>query len=77
MAPGSGLREELEEINRELRKTFLKLQSLLEKKQRALREAEILEDEQEQERLSEVVLQIEKKLREIRQIGILPPSTTP
>ncbi|NOY44856.1 MAG: hypothetical protein GXP50_05325 [Deltaproteobacteria bacterium] len=77
MAPGSSLREELEEINRELRKTFLKLQSLLEKKQRALREAEILEDEQEQERLSEVVLQIEKKLREIRQIGILPPSTTP
>jgi len=77
VAPGSSLREELEEINRELRKTFLKLQSLLEKKQRALREAEILEDEQEQERLSEVVLQIEKKLREIRQIGILPPSTTP
>jgi len=77
VAPASGLREELEEINRELRKTFLKLQSLLEKKQRALREAEILEDEQEQERLSEVVLQIEKKLHEIRQIGILPPSTTP
>jgi len=75
--PGSSLREELEEINRELRKTFLKLQSLLEKKQRALREAEILEDEREQERLSEVVLQIEKKLREIRQIGILPPSATP
>ncbi len=77
MEPGSSLREELEEINRELRKTFLKLQSLLEKKQRALREAEILEDEREQERLSEVVLQIEKKLREIRQIGILPPSATP
>ncbi len=76
MAQGASLREELEEINRDLRKTFLKLQSLLEKKQRALQEAEILEDDRERERLAEVIGQIERKLKEIREIGILPPSAT-
>ncbi|GAB4251598.1 MULTISPECIES: hypothetical protein [Deferrisoma] len=76
MAQGASLREELEEINRDLRKTFLKLQSLLEKKRRALQEAEILEDERERERLAEVIGQIERKLKEIREIGILPPAAT-
>jgi flagellar biosynthesis/type III secretory pathway chaperone len=66
--------EELEVINRELRKSFLKLQSLLEKKRRALKEAQILEDRREQEHLEKVIREIEKKIREIRDIG-LPTST--
>ncbi len=71
----SSLRQELEEINRELRKTFHRLESLLEKQKRALREAEILEDHREREHLEEVIRQIERKLREIRQIGLVrvPP----
>ncbi len=67
-------RDELDGINRELRKSLLKLQSLLEKKRRALKEAEILEDRREQEHLAQVIGEIEKKIREIRDIG-LPPST--
>ena len=75
--PTPNFREELEAINRELRKSFLKLQSLLEKKRRALREAEILEDHREREHLEEVIRQIERLLREIRDIGLPPPSTDP
>lgn len=63
---------ELEAINRELRKSFLKLQSLLEKKKRALKEAQILEDKRTQEQLERVVREIEKKLHEIRDIGFPP-----
>lgn len=66
-------RDELDAINRELRKSLLKLQSLLEKKRRALKEAEILEDRREQEHLSRVIGEMEKKIREIRDIG-LPPN---
>lgn len=66
-------REELDAINRELRKSLLKLQSLLEKKRRALKEAEILEDRREQEHLERVIREIEAKIREIRSIG-LPPT---
>ena len=64
--------QELETINRELRKSFLKLQSLLEKKKRALKEAQILEDKREQEQLERVIREIEKKIREIRDIGFPP-----
>jgi flagellar biosynthesis/type III secretory pathway chaperone len=66
-------REELDAINRELRKSLLKLQSLLEKKRRALKEAEILEDRREQEHLEGVIQEIEGKIREIRDIGLPPP----
>lgn len=66
-------REELDAINRELRKSLLKLQSLQEKKRRALKEAEILEDRREQEHLERVIHEIEAKIREIRSIG-LPPT---
>jgi hypothetical protein len=69
----SSFQEELDTINRELRKSFLKLQSLLEKKQRALKEALILEDKREQEHLETVIHEIEKKIREIKGIG-LPPA---
>jgi uncharacterized protein (DUF342 family) len=69
----SSFQEELDMINRELRKSFLKLQSLLEKKQRALKEALILEDKREQEHLETVIHEIEKKIREIKGIG-LPPA---
>ncbi|HSH69981.1 MAG: hypothetical protein P1P84_13365 [Deferrisomatales bacterium] len=68
----ASFREELDAINRELRKSLLKLQSLLEKKRRDLKEAEILEDRPEQEHLEQVIREIEKKTREIRSIG-LPP----
>jgi len=68
----AAFREELDAINRELRKSLLKLQSLLEKKRRDLKEAEILEDRPEQEHLEQVIREIEKKIREIRTIG-LPP----
>jgi flagellar biosynthesis/type III secretory pathway chaperone len=68
----ASFREELDAINRELRKSLLKLQSLLERKRRDLKEAEILEDRPEQEHLEQVVREIEKKIREIRAIG-LPP----
>jgi len=73
--PAQSFREELDAINRELRKSLLKLQSLLEKKRRALKEAEILEDRREQEHLERVILEIEAKIRDIRAIG-LPPATT-
>ncbi len=63
-------RQELDAITRELRKSFLKLQSLLEKKRRALKEAEILEDRREREHLEQVIREIERKIREIREIGI-------
>lgn len=75
MVPTTSFREELDAINRELRKSLLKLQSLLEKKRRDLKEAEILEDRPEQEHLEQVIREIEKKIREIRAIG-LPPTTT-
>lgn len=65
--------EELDAINRELRKSFLKLQSLLERKHRALKEAQILEDKREQEHLERVIRDIEKQIREIKDIG-LPPA---
>ena len=68
-------REELDAINRELRKSLLKLQSLLEKKRRALVEAEILEDRREQEHLERVIRGIDKKIREIKSIGLPPPTT--
>lgn len=68
----AAFREELDAINRELRKSLLKLQSLLEKKRRDLKEAEILEDRPEQEHLEQIIREIEKKIREIRAIG-LPP----
>ncbi len=71
MPMSPSLRQDLEEINRELRKTFHRLESLLEKQKRALREAEILEDHREREHLEEVIRQIERKLREIRQIGLV------
>ncbi|GAB4265598.1 MAG: hypothetical protein Kow0092_18030 [Deferrisomatales bacterium] len=74
MTAQSSFRDELAEINRELRKSLLKLQSLLEKKQRALKQAQILEDRREQEHLEGVIRSIEKKIREIREIG-LPPSS--
>ncbi len=73
MSDLSSFQEELDTINRELRKSFLKLQSLLEKKQRALKEAQILEDKREQEHLEKVIHEIEKKIREIKGIG-LPPA---
>lgn len=73
MSDLSSFQEELDMINRELRKSFLKLQSLLEKKQRALKEALILEDKREQEHLETVIHEIEKKIREIKGIG-LPPA---
>jgi len=73
--PAQSFREELDTINRELRKSLLKLQSLLEKKRRALKEAEILEDRREQEHLERIIQEIESKIREIRAIG-LPPATT-
>ena len=73
MSPISSFKEELDAINRELRKSFLKLQSLLEKKRRALKEAQILEDKREQEHLERVIREIEKKIREIKNIG-LPPA---
>lgn len=66
----SSFEEELDTINRELRKSFLKLQSLLEKKQRALKEAQILEDKKEQEHLAKAIHEIEKKLTEIKDIGL-------
>jgi len=69
-------REELDAINRELRKSLLKLQSLLEKKRRALKEAEILEDRREQEHLERVIREIEAKIREIRSIGLPPAPAT-
>lgn len=69
-------REELDAINRELRKSLLKLQSLLEKKRRALQEAEILEDRREQEHLERVIRGIQAKIREIQAIG-LPPTPGP
>lgn len=74
MTSRSGFRDELDAINRELRKSLLKLQSLLEKKRRALKQAEILEDRREQEHLERIIRDIEKKIREIRSIG-LPPAT--
>ncbi len=70
---GSTFSEELEAINRELRKSLLKLQSLLDKKRRAFKEAEILEDRREQEHLARVIRDIEKKIRDIKSIG-LPPA---
>ena len=70
MSSPSSFQEELEVINRELRKSFLKLQSLLEKKRRALKEAQILEDKREQEHLEKVIRDIDKKIREIRDIGL-------
>ncbi|MHB8766103.1 MAG: hypothetical protein ACYDA8_17440 [Deferrisomatales bacterium] len=72
MGPHPSFREELDQINRELRKSLLKLQSLLEKKRRDLKEAEILEDRREQEHLERVIRDIEKKILEIRAIGIPP-----
>lgn len=73
MGEFSSFQEELDTINRELRKSFLKLQSLLEKKHRALKEAQILEDKREQEHLEKVIRDIEKQIREIKGIG-LPPA---
>ena len=73
MVAAASFREELDAINRELRKSLLKLQSLLEKKRRDLKEAEILEDRPEQEHLEQVIREIEKKIGEIRAIG-LPPT---
>jgi len=72
VATSSSFEQELETINRELRKSFLKLQSLLEKKKRALKEAQILEDKRAQEQLERVIREIEKKIREIRDIGFSP-----
>jgi hypothetical protein len=74
VTPVSAFSEELEAINRELRKSLLKLQSLLDKKRRALKEAEILEDRQEQEHLGRVIGDIERKIREIKDIGLPPLS---
>ncbi len=76
MVAAASFREELDAINRELRKSLLKLQSLLEKKRRDLKEAEILEDRPEQEHLEQVIREIEKKTREIRAIGLPPPPAT-
>lgn len=73
MGLSPSFREELDAINRELRKSLLKLQSLLEKKRRALKEAQILEDRREQEHLERVIQEIEGKIREIRDIGLPPP----
>ena len=76
MESRSSFREQLDAINRELRRSLLKLQSLLEKKRRALKQAEILEDRREQEQLETVIQDIEKRIREIRSIGLPPgPST--
>ena len=76
MDSAQSFREELDAINRELRKSLLKLQSLLEKKRRALKEAEILEDHREREHLERVIREIETKIREIRNIGLPPVATT-
>lgn len=76
MDPAQSFRAELDAINRELRKSLLKLQSLLEKKRRALKEAEILEDRREQEHLERIIQEIEAKIREIRSIGLPPTATT-
>lgn len=73
VSSASSFRQELDSINRELRKSLLKLQSLLEKKRRALKEAEILEDRREQEQLDKVIRNIETKVKEIREIGLPPP----
>ena len=73
MSTQLSFRDELDAINRELRKSLLKLQSLLEKKRRALIEAEILEDRREKEHLEKVIRGIEKKIKEIKSIG-LPPN---
>lgn len=75
VSSATSFRQELDGINRELRKSLLKLQSLLEKKRRALKEAEILENRREQEHLEKVIRSIESKVREIREIG-LPPSSS-
>ena len=75
MVAAASFRDELDAINRELRKSLLKLQSLLEKKRRDLKEAEILEDRPEQEHLEHEIREIEKKIREIRAIGLPPPAT--
>jgi hypothetical protein len=74
MAVPQSFREELDAINRELRRSLLKLQSLLEKKRRALTEAEILEDRREKEHLEGVIQGIQAKIREIRDIGLPPPT---
>jgi len=74
--PAQSFRAELDAINRELRKSLLKLQSLLEKKRRALKEAEILEDRREQEHLERIIQEIEAKIREIRSIGLPPTAAT-
>lgn len=76
MDPAQSFRAELDAINRELRKSLLKLQSLLEKKRRALKEAEILEDRREQEHLERIIQEIETKIREIRAIGLPPAAVT-
>jgi len=74
--PAQSFRAELDAINRELRKSLLKLQSLLEKKRRALKEAEILEDHREREHLERIIQEIETKIREIRDIGLPPAAVT-
>ncbi len=76
MDPAQSFRAELDAINRELRKSLLKLQSLLEKKRRALKEAEILEDHREREHLERIIQEIETKIREIRDIGLPPAAVT-
>lgn len=63
------IKEEIETINRELAKSLLKLQALLEKKQRALDEAELFEERGEKALIEKTISDIERKIREIKSIG--------
>lgn len=70
----SSFRDELDQVNRELRKSLQRLQALLERKRRDLEETAILQDRREQEHLEGVIRDIEQKILELRAIGV-PPSS--
>lgn len=68
-------KQEIEIINSELGKSLLKLQNLLEKKRRALDEANLLDERGEKELIETTILQIERKIRQIKTIGLAPAKT--
>ncbi len=70
----SSFRDELDQVNRELRKSLQRLQALLERKRRDLVETGILEERREQAHLEGVIRDIEQKIAELRAIGVPPPS---
>jgi len=69
------LKQEIEIINSELGKSLLKLQNLLEKKRRALDEADMLDERGEKELIETTISQIERKIRQIKAIGLTPSKT--